>query len=165
MSYQRLTLLLLGCLSLANWPSATHAQPLIRPGDDLLREEQADRSPEAEGAEDERLPDEDLSPDAERRRTSQSRRRAAAAEETQRLSVQEQILQMQREQMEADRAAKERETRLMRIAGITAIVVIAMTVLIAYARTKKEDAESGRAGGAPSQTSGGNETADPNRLA
>ena len=156
MSRPRLTLLVLGVLTLASWLNVAKAQPIIRPGDDLLQEEEADRSPESDGAvdegpadeglPDEGLPDEEGSPDAERRRASQARRRAAAAEEAQRLSVQEQIIEMQREQMEADRAAKERETRLMRIAGITALVVIAATVLIAYARTKKEDAESSRAG-------------------
>lgn len=151
MSRPRLTLLVLGVLTLASWLNVAKAQPLIRPGDDLLQDEEADRSPERggsadEGSADAGLPEEEGSPDAEPRRASQAQRRAAAAEEAQRLSVQEQILEMQREQMEADRAAKERETRLMRIAGITAIVVIAATVLIAYARTKKEDAESGGAG-------------------
>lgn len=160
MSRPRLTLLVLGVLTLASWLNVAKAQPLIRPGDDLLQDEEADRSPEAESPEDDGLPDWRLS-DAEPRRASQAQRRAAAAEEAQRLSVQEQILEMQREQMEADRAAKERETRLMRIAGITAIVVIAATVLIAYARTKKEDAESSRAGRAHGRTSGGNKTIEP----
>lgn len=157
MSHQRLTLLLLGGLSFSSWLNATQAQPLIRPGDDLLREE-ADRSPESEGSAEQGLPHEEESPEAERRRASQSRRRAAAAEEERRLSVQEQILEMQREQMEAERAEKAREDRLMRIAGITAAVVIVLTVLIAYARTKKEEAKSSRAGGPQGQTSGGNKT-------
>lgn len=69
-----------------------------------------------------------------------ARRRALAAQE-QRLKVQEELMRIRGEQMQAEREEQERTDRFMRYALLIAVTVIAVTLLVAYARSRDESGD------------------------
>jgi hypothetical protein len=87
-------------------------------------------------------PKEQAEPDAsELRRRAMARERAELEEERQ-LKVQQELMRMQGEQMLAEREKIHRQETMMRYALIIAVAVIAVTILIAYARSRVADESS-----------------------